>query len=429
MLEPHGRSLPEFLARSALPVRVPPAARSTGGTGRRLPVMEELGARSVLVVGGGIGGLAAAIALDGAGRRPVVLERAHDVAPVGAGLSLWPNAVRALSRLGLAEAVAGLPPAPAFGTIRSWRGDPLAAIDPDAVAARFGAPLLVLHRARLHELLLGGLGPGVLRLGTTVVGVAQDAEGVVVRLADGGALRAGALVGADGIRSTVRAHVLGDGPPRYAGYTGWRAVVDLPAGPAQDGLPVGELWGPGAVFGLVPLADGRLYWFGTRPAPAGEQDTPAQRKREVLDRFAAWHPAVGQVVAATPAEAILRHDIVDRPPRRGWSAGRITLLGDAAHPMTPHLGQGACQALEDAVVLAGRLAAVDDVPAALAQYEALRYRRTAPLVRRSRLVGRVAQLRSPVLRRVRDAALAHVPSAVLLRGLDPVLQGPCSTGS
>ena len=247
-------------------------------------------------------------------------------------------------------------------------------------------------------------------------------------LAGGGSLRAEARVGADGIHSAVRAQVLGDGPPRYAGYTAWRAVVALDAtGMLQEDLPVGELWGPGTVAGLVPLADGRLYWFGTRPAPAGEQDTHERRKREVLERFAGWHPAVGRVVEATPAEAILRHDILDRPPRRGWSCGRITLLGDAAHPMTPHLGQGACQALEDAVVLADRLAdaaGAADVPRALAGYEAVRYRRTAPLVRRSRLVGRVAQLRSPALRRLRDAAMVRVPTPVLLRGLDPVLSAP-----
>lgn len=390
--------------------------------------MEQLGARSALIVGGGIGGLAAAIALARAGWRPLVLERSADLTPVGAGISLWPNAVHALSRLGLADEVAALPSVPGSGTIRSWRGEPLTALDPDVVAARFGAPVLVLHRARLHELLLGALSPGVLRLDTTVTGVEQDGEGVVVRLAGGDSLRAEALVGADGIHSAVRAHVLGDGPPRYAGYTAWRAVVDLSAGAPDaaawtEELPMGELWGPGAVVGLVPLADGRLYWFGTRPAPAGEQDTPERRKREILDRFAAWHPAVRRVVAATPAGAILRHDIVDRPPRRGWSAGRITLLGDAAHPMTPHLGQGACQALEDAVVLADRLAGTEDVPRALAGYEAARYRRTAPLVRRSRVIGRVAQLRSPVLRGLRDAAMARVPAPVLLRGLDPVLGG------
>ena len=387
--------------------------------------MEDLGPRSVLVVGGGIGGLAAAVALSGAGRRPLVLERADDVAPVGAGISLWPNAVHCLYRLGLAEALAGLPPVPAVGTIRTRRGDPLAAIDPQAVADRFGAPLLVLHRARLHELLVDRLPPDALRLGATVGGIEQDAGGVVARLADGRALRAEALVGADGIGSTVRAHVLGDGPPRYAGYTAWRGVVDLSAaGLTAADLPIGELWGPGAVFGLVPLADGRLYWFGTRPAPGGERDTPERRKQEVLDRFADWHPALARVVAATPAEAILRHDVVDRPPRRGWSTGRITLLGDAAHPMTPHLGQGACQALEGAVVLADRLAGAVDVPRALAGYERARYRRTALLVRRSRLVGRISQLYSPVLRRVRDAALARVPAAVLLHGLDPVLGGP-----
>lgn len=188
-----------------------------------------------------------------------------------------------------------------------------------------------------------------------------------------------------------------------------------------EGLSAGESWGPRAVFGLVPLGDGQVYWFGTKPAPAGENEPPGRRKEAVLERFAAWHEPICAVVEATDEAAILRHDIVDREPRRGWSQGRVTLLGDAAHPMTPHLGQGACQAIEDAIVLSDCLCQGADIPAALRAYEERRFERTASLVKASRRVGRIAQLKNPAGRRLRDVALKHVPARTRLRQLEEIV--------
>lgn len=343
-------------------------------------------------MGAGIGGLTAAIALRRAGWRPIVLERAERFEPVGAGISLFPNAVRCLRELGLAERIAAVPAMSAAGSLRTWRGDRLTSVEV--------SQLMVVHRAALHELLLGALGPDDVRLGAEVAGFEQDADGVTARLADGGAERGDLLVGADGLRSTIRGSVIGDGAPRYAGYLAWRGIAELDV----TELPVGEFWGPGALFGVMPLADGSVYWFGTKRVPADGCDTPVRRKAEALAMFADWHRSIPTIIEATPAEAILRNDICDRRPHRGWSRGRVTLLGDAAHPMTPHLGQGACQAIEDATVLGRCLSEADP----LVTYERRRYGRTARFVRGSRLAGWVAQARSPLVCAGRNVVLRAV---------------------
>lgn len=354
--------------------------------------------RLALVVGAGIGGLTAAVALRRAGWRAVVLERAERFAPVGAGISVFPNAVHCLRGLGLADRIDAVPAMRSAGSVHTWRGARITSADTSLLEQRFGAPLLIVHRAALHELLLDA---DVVRLGAEVTGFAQDAAGVTVRLANGEELRGDVLIGADGLRSVVRESVIGDSAPRYAGYLAWRGI-------AEGTGPVGEFWGPGALFGAMPLPGGLVYWFGTKRVPEGGQDTPAERKAEALATFADWAPGIPALIAATPEAAILRNDICDRAPHRGWSRGRVTLLGDAAHPMTPHLGQGACQAIEDAAALGACLSESDTVPAALADYERKRFTRTAQLVRRSRLAGRVTQTRDPLLRLGRDAVLRRV---------------------
>lgn len=172
----------------------------------------------------------------------------------------------------------------------------------------------------------------------------------------------------------------------------------------------------------MPLSPERIYWFGTHSGPAARAQSSGDRRDDVLARFDGWHEKVTAVVRATAEEAILHHDIVDRAPRRGWSQGRVTLLGDAAHPMTPHLGQGACQAIEDAVVLVDCLRRHDGLEPALRAYEAARFGRTARMVRESRRVGRIAQLRNPVASRLRDAALKIVPARAQMRQVEAMVR-------
>jgi FAD-dependent urate hydroxylase len=193
--------------------------------------------------------------------------------------------------------------------------------------------------------------------------------GVTAFLAGSREARGSLLVGADGIHSVVRQQLFGAEPLRYAGFTAWRAVTPVPAGVK---LLAGECWGCGQEFGIVPLSHNRIYWFATRNVPEREEDMPSGRKQELLKLFQGWYPAIPALIQAAPQDAILRNDIYDRPPITAWSKGRVTLLGDAAHPMTPNLGQGACQALEDAVVLASNLRASGSIQQVLQTYQTTR---------------------------------------------------------
>jgi 2-polyprenyl-6-methoxyphenol hydroxylase-like FAD-dependent oxidoreductase len=357
------------------------------------------------VVGAGIGGLAAGIALRQAGWEATVYEAAPELKPLGAGLSIWPNGVRALRALGLAE-LAATAPRPA-GALRRADGSALAAFDPEVLEARFGAPLVGFHRADLHQELLAALGPERLRTGMRLGDVA-DGE---LRFGDGSTVRADLIVGADGLESTVRGALLGDGEPLDSGIVAFRGVAQL------DGpVPAGEWWGRGSAAGLLELGGGRAYWYLTR---RGEPD------RAALPALAAeYGEPIREAVNRTDEEQVLVHRLYDRDPVSSWSRGTATLLGDAAHPMLPFLGQGACSALEDAVALGAAMTAEGGVEAALAAYEQDRVKRTAALVAGSRKAAKAALLKSGAARRVRNALVSKAPEAVRLRQLAPFVGGP-----
>jgi 2-polyprenyl-6-methoxyphenol hydroxylase-like FAD-dependent oxidoreductase len=362
--------------------------------------------RHAAVVGAAIGGLAAAIALRQAGWEAMVYEAAPDVRPLGAGLSIWPNGVRALRELGLGDLAAAAPRAD--GALRRADGSALAGFDPDALEARFEAPLVGFHRAGLHEGLIAAVGAERVRTGMRLA----ELDRVELRFDDGSSVRADLIVGADGLNSTVRSALLGDGEPRDAGIVAFRGVADF------DGpVPAGEWWGPGSVAGLLPLGRRRVYWY---LAHRGDADLAA-----LPGLLAEYGEPVREVARRTEAEQVLMHRLYDRDPVPSWSRGTATLLGDAAHPMLPFLGQGACSALEDAVALGGAMAAEPDVEAALAGYEQARLERTAALVAGSRKAAKAALLESRVGRRVRNALVSRAPESIRLRQLDPFVgKGP-----
>lgn len=375
----------------------------------------------VLVIGGGIGGLATARALLLVGLDAVVFERAAELRAVGAGLSLFRNALAALDALGLGDRVRQAGAELTRLETRSVRGDVLARV----TAASFGwdDPVIGIgiHRADLAGLLADSLDGVEVCTGAELVDFHEEAGGVVARFADGREERGDLLIGADGLHSRVRAKLHGDVPPRYAGYLAWRGVVTY----TDSRFPAGHAWevhGQGSRFGLVHIDDARVYWFATANRPAGSTDAPMGRKAELLARFGDWFGPIPAVIAATPDDAILRNDVFDRDPLPVWGRGRVTLLGDAAHPMTPDIGQGACQALEDAVVLAAALTEHQPVEAALRAYEAAREARTTPMVRLARRLGRVAQWQHPLAYRLREAATRLAPDAVLARQSAPLFK-------
>jgi 2-polyprenyl-6-methoxyphenol hydroxylase-like FAD-dependent oxidoreductase len=366
-----------------------------------------------IVVGAGPGGLAAALALRAAGIEPVVLERRPQLGAEGSGLTLWPNALRALERLGVAAAVREVS-APAHGIrIQSAAGRVLDSTGPELMRRHFRSGGAALLRTDLQRVLADALGRERIRFGAGVRSVAADGAGVRVELVDGGTARAGLLVGADGIRSTVRRALFGAVPLRYAGYVVWRAIARF----ALD-EPIGTLsMGRGAQFGLFPMPAGRVYWFASlNVAEARIEGSRGLGRDGLLGAFGDWHAPIGDVIAATDPDALVVGPIHDSAPFSQRARGAAVLVGDAAHPSTPALGQGACQAIEDAVVL-GRALQAQPAAAALRAYERRRVGRTNAMTRQARQIGSVGQWENRAACWVRDRMIEHTPERLRIRQL------------
>lgn len=383
--------------------------------------MSSASSRHILIAGAGIGGLTLACALRRAGHTVSVFERAEALRPVGAGITIQMNAMTALRGIGLGEAVAEAGARIERGAILDASGRVLSLMRLERIGAELGEPMVCLLRGRLQAVLLARAGEEHVHTGRAVTGFRDDGRRVTVTLSDGSTATGDVLVGADGLRSVVRRELLGEEPLRYAGYTSWRGVAPA-EGLLEDPLRTTESWGPGARFGIVPIGFGQVYWFATLNTSAGGTDAPGRSRERLLEIFGGWHAPIAGLLQATPEEAILRTDIQDRPPASHWTKGRVTLLGDAAHPMTPNLGQGGCQAIEDAVVLAGCLSRGSGVEAALADYEHRRVARANSFVERSYSLGRVAQWESGAGRFVRDALMRLVPEGLTAKQVRETLR-------
>jgi 2-polyprenyl-6-methoxyphenol hydroxylase-like FAD-dependent oxidoreductase len=281
----------------------------------------------------------------------------------------------------------------------------------DELTRQAGA-IAVMHRAELLAELARHVDPESLHLDCECIAFTQDHEGVTARFRNGETTRGDALIGADGLRSVIRTGLFGEQAIRYAGYTAWRSVVGFEA---PDKLMMTETWGRGRRFGIVPMSHGRVYWFATLNAIEGARDP------DVASLFRGWHEPIEALIAASKPDSILSNDVCDMDPLPRWSNRRVTLMGDAAHPMTPNLGQGACQAIEDAVVLAACLKTNATVGGALLQYERRRMARTKQIVLSSRRLGAMAQAENAVVCLVRDAAMRLTPRRLAAKQMGALL--------
>ncbi|MGW7052387.1 FAD-dependent monooxygenase [Streptomyces sp. NPDC054887] len=358
-----------------------------------------------VVVGSGIGGLTAAVALHQRGWHVTVLERAASLEAVGAGIGLAPNGHHALDVIGVGEEIRALAAWQGDGGMRSPGGRWLSRTNSAAAAERFGGPLVLLHRATLVERIAARLPDGAIRTGCPAMSAEPGVAGgrpAVVTTPDGD-IEADLVVGADGIGSATRRALFPEhAGPRYSGFTTWRVVVPAGAVPA---FPPHETWGRGTLWGSQPLKDGRVYAYAAAVAPAGER-APGGEKAELLRRFGDWHDPVPQLIEAADPAQVLRHDVhhlID--PLPAFHRGRTVLVGDAAHAMCPMLGQGGNQAVEDGVVLAHHLPDAAALQAGLAGYSADRLPRTTGIVRKSATVARLVSLRGAPAVAVRDTLM------------------------
>jgi 2-polyprenyl-6-methoxyphenol hydroxylase-like FAD-dependent oxidoreductase len=335
--------------------------------------------KSVAVVGAGVGGLAAAVGLRHAGWEVTVLERWPRVVGTGTALGLWPEAQAALERLGLGEALRAVATPYRAGTIRSSHGRRLTQLPLARIERSAGRPVVLVPRPALIELLLAAL---------------EDTPvHTSVAISEPHALRGAhdVVVGADGLRSTVRqAHFSGRSRARDAGFTAWRGVVEA------DTFEHGEIWGRGLLFGVTAMAPGRTNWYAAVAGHAPRVE-PEEALVTLRTAYAGWPAPVAELLANTAPSSLLRHQVYDLAPALpSYVMGNVALVGDAAHAMTPTLGQGACQALIDGVALADCLQhAADpaDVEPALRRYDQRRRRPTQKLAAASRLAAKVTLAR------------------------------------
>jgi salicylate hydroxylase len=375
----------------------------------------------VAVVGGGIGGLVLAIALAQRDVHVEVYEQAGALREIGAGVALSGNANRLLHRLGLEDALRAVCVEPSELVFRRWDDGEVIAAHPVArdgwYADTQGAPFYGVHRVELLRVLTEAVPEGVVRLSRRAVDVADGPDKVRVTFADGTSAGADVLVGADGVHSVVRRHVAGEEAAAVwsgtIGYRGLVSVEDLPSLP--DPTPL-QFWaGPGRHLLHYAISGGRVinYLAVIRQAEwTGETWSEPCAVDDAVSAFAAWHPAVTEMVGAV--DEMTRWALHDHAPLRQWTAGRVALLGDAAHAMLPHQGQGANQTIEDAVLLADSLTGIDrdEIPAALRRYEDQRRPRTRRVQGFSRMAADCLHLPDGPEIEARDAMLKRVPDDI-----------------
>ena len=371
-----------------------------------------MGAESIGIVGGGIGGVATAVALHQFGFNAVVYERSARLHEVGAGMMLWPNATRVLQELGLLEEVLARSGRNTNFLVRTSSGEILMNI----ALGKFDVPAVCMRRADLLSVLLTALPQECLRLGCELQRLKQQRNKVRLYFKDGRMEEHDAVVGADGIRSQVRSELFGISDSIYRGYMVWRGLARYEGAAITPGFN-SESWGTGKRFGILNTGHRRFTWYATANVPSHHVDAHCGRKRELQKLFAGWHEPIADFLETTDEGEILKNGARDCAPLQQWGIGMVTLLGDAAHPCTPNLGQGGCMALEDALVLAKCVERETFLQGALRRYESLRFHRTKHIQQRSLLIGHIGQWQNGLFVTGREMVTRMLPAKLIERNL------------
>lgn len=365
--------------------------------------------KKILIVGAGIGGLTTALALTRKGIPFEIYEEAPSLKMVGAGLALGENAIRALDIVGLGSEIPW--------SAQTLRGMRLFS-ENGKILSENAALAYCIHRADLHTLLLRRIDTDRLHLGKKCIGVETLGDKITARFEGGSKAEGRLLIAADGIKSAIRQNLLPASKPRYAGYTCFRGVADAPP-ECRDLDWASETWAAKGRFGIAPLRNRRVYWYACVNAREADPEKKNWKTGELLRIFGQCHSPIPALIRATPDKAVIHGNIADLKPLARHVYGRVVLLGDAGHATTPNLGQGACQAMEDAVVLADKLSSHSNQEAnqeeALRAYEKSRLARTRKVVVLSRRVGSVAQWTNPLAIALRNTAMRLTPKFLVRR--------------
>jgi 2-polyprenyl-6-methoxyphenol hydroxylase-like FAD-dependent oxidoreductase len=379
--------------------------------------------KKIIIIGGGIGGTATALALTRVGFEVVVYERTKELREVGAGIALWANATHILKKLDLLEAAILVGCVTTNYQFNSQHGRQLVNIPVNG----FELPVIGIHRGELHQLLASHVPSESFVLGQAFERFEGNGNNqnnhnnqIHAYFASGLRVEGDALIGADGLRSQVRKMLLGNDPPIYRNFKTWRGLTDYVPREYRPGY-IHEFLGGGKGFGFMMLGKGKMYWYAAAMAPEAQPDAVIGRKKELEQMYQDWFPAIPKLINATDEINILTTDLYDRPPTQPWSQNNVTLLGDAAHPMLPTMGQGACTALEDAYVIAQCLQAQSDVAIsgarrqmciAFQEYESQRLPRTKAIVEQSLQSGKMGQLKNPLAVGLRNTFMKVMGSTI-----------------
>jgi len=363
----------------------------------------------VSIIGAGIAGLCTGIALRKFGIEAEIFEAAPTVCAAGAGIGLAPNGVKALEKLGVADLVFQHgTQLPSFN-ILNQKGEVLAENKSSEIQRRYGLDNFTIHRRTLHECLLEKLDGAKVKTGKKLTGMTRQSEHVILSFADGSTHTCDYVIAADGIYSVVRRILHPEDTLRYAGYTCWRAVADG-KGIGLEGAS--ETWGKKGRFGLVPLSKDQIYWFACVNAPAGDSAMKNFKIKDLIAQFSGYHQPIVNVLMQTEDQALIHNDLYDIRPLEKFAYDRILLIGDAAHATTPNMGQGACQAMEDAAVLLDEFETGKSIALAFLGFEKRRLAKNKMIIEQSRNIGAVAQLSNPVLAGLRDLAIRLTPDNI-----------------
>jgi 2-polyprenyl-6-methoxyphenol hydroxylase-like FAD-dependent oxidoreductase len=368
--------------------------------------------KSFAIVGGGIGGLTLAIALQKKGFTAKVYENASTVKPLGAGIVLAANAMKAFKAIGIHEEILKAGKELKRFSIRDIDGRLVRTTDAEKVNLKYGlVNTLTLHRAELHKVLMDQLAPGTLLLNKGCCDFVRSGDKIALSFNDGTSCMEDYVIAADGIHSVFRQKLLPQIPLRYSGYTCWRAVIDILPDHFND-EEASETWGPGKRFGVVPLSRNRIYWYATVDAKVRDEGFSFNTIESLGKIFRDFHSPVAKILSLTSGDRLIRNDITDFRPIKQFAFGNIVLLGDAAHATTPNLGQGACMAIEDGVVLANCIGKMKNPVDGFRLFENLRIKRTTQIVNASYNIGRIAQLKNPFLIWMRNATIRMTPEGI-----------------
>lgn len=363
--------------------------------------------KRVTIIGAGIAGLTTAISLKQKGYEPVIFESASEIKAIGAGLALAANAMTAYKRLGIIEDVIAIGELVTNITINDYKGKVITKMDTKNLTEKYKIQNYAVHRADLQSTLLSKINLDNLYLNKKTLAIERDGKGLLVKFEDGTEHKTDALIVAEGIHSVIRKQLLPNAMPRYSGYTCWRGVIENPNLNVENST---ETWGHGKRFGMVPLTKNRIYWFACINATQNNKKFKNYTIEDLKREFQDFHAPIQTILSHTKDADLIWADILDFEPIKTFAFNNIVLIGDAAHATTPNMGQGACQAIEDAIIVAEELEKEFDISIAFKNFEKRRVKRVNAIVRKSWVLGKIAQLENKQFSKFRNFIFRILPS-------------------